>query len=229
MTTLSLNNIPVVQPLVWNAQSFCKLRQRNSLAVVLAKHRQSSISHLRSVIRPSAIFWRVVAVVVYAIKRHSIRPWPHVGKKVLKLGPAIADRYTSAAIVLKLFAFWIVAALAHGYPRSKLRAICLSVLKPCRILFIEASTRLLAAVINVVTKGTNFFPAVAQKQPSGLMIAGEVFNPLDGNKPSKPHPGHVNCFHVEHYKPNMAIQLIVLPGLTKRRQAEFKTCMGDAP
>lgn len=68
---------------------------------------------------PSAIFWRVVAVVVDSVKRVTIRPLSHVGNKVFKTArsaPLITHRDSAPAIVFESIVFWAFTAVPHLRP-----------------------------------------------------------------------------------------------------------------
>lgn len=70
--------------------------------------------------RPSAIFGRVVSVVVDAIDRCSWRFFAHVGEKVFKFVPALADFDAAAAVVFVIFfPVFVATAGSHVHPGAK--------------------------------------------------------------------------------------------------------------
>lgn len=67
-------------------------------------------------VRPSAIFWMVISVVVDSIKRHTIRALAHVTKEVLEEHPALTDGNTPTTVVRIVPVRRIKAAFFHCCP-----------------------------------------------------------------------------------------------------------------
>lgn len=76
----------------------------------------SLISLLFLACSPSAIRRLVVSVVIPAIKRSAIRPWPHVGFELLEAVPSLADVYTATSVVRELSAGSRKASTPHALP-----------------------------------------------------------------------------------------------------------------
>ena len=66
--------------------------------------------------RPAAIFGFITSIVIDSVDGHSRRRFAHVGKKVLKCKPTVADSDTPAPITRKTFVFRIPASLEHAQP-----------------------------------------------------------------------------------------------------------------
>ena len=85
-----------------------------------SKHCNNSICSRVSVLFlascPSAVLWRVVSIVVDAVKRLSFRFFTHVCEEVIKLIPPFTNSNSSASIVWKGFVSWIKASSPHCDP-----------------------------------------------------------------------------------------------------------------
>src|SRR6516162_8496388 len=83
---------------------------------------------------PAAIFWRVVAVVVHAIKAEMLsRSSAHVREEIGEFAPALADANATAAVILETFHVGIRhrACIAFQMPCSGVVLPCL--VSPCVI------------------------------------------------------------------------------------------------
>ena len=74
------------------------------------------VSSLLASRSPSAILWRVVPVVVDAIKRQTGRTLPHVGKEILEFQPSLTHRDTSPAVIIELTDIRVPATPQHCSP-----------------------------------------------------------------------------------------------------------------
>lgn len=68
--------------------------------------------------RPAAIGWKVILVVVNAIKRQAVRAFTHISKKIDEIVPAITDSNPSAAVVFKPSVVFVTAPSKHAGPRQ---------------------------------------------------------------------------------------------------------------
>ena len=66
---------------------------------------------------PTAIFWAVTAVIVNPLQSVIRRAFAHIGKKILKHLPTVANQNAAPAVMMKRRIFGILASLTHGKPR----------------------------------------------------------------------------------------------------------------
>ena len=85
--------------------------------------RRAPVSRLRGHTSPSAIFRFVVSLIVNTINRRAAGALPHVGKKVLKNLPPVANGYATPAVVVERGVFRILASVAHGRPTAPSRRV----------------------------------------------------------------------------------------------------------
>jgi hypothetical protein len=78
----------------------------------------STIIHLSGTWCPTAILERVWAIIVNAVQRHSQLRLAHVGKEVLKLHPAFANRNASTPVIGEEAVVRIEAPLLHAVPNG---------------------------------------------------------------------------------------------------------------
>jgi len=88
------------------------------MTTVVKSDIRNAIVGLLQLCRPSDVSRLVVARIVLAIKRHAIRSLAHVSQKILKLSPAIADRYSSLLVVLEGGAASLKAPSDHIAPTA---------------------------------------------------------------------------------------------------------------
>ncbi len=100
---------------IYNFRPFCYC-----LCLIVESYEaiRSLISMLLSRCRPSAIFWRVVTIIINSINR-IFRGWSlsHISKKVLKrINPALTDSYSASTVIFILINIFIVASLFYTNP-----------------------------------------------------------------------------------------------------------------
>jgi hypothetical protein len=77
---------------------------------------QSSVDRLLFASGPFAIVRRVIAIVVDSLYCQSDRRKPHIRQKVLETFPALANLYSSSAIILESLDRWVSTSVTHGLP-----------------------------------------------------------------------------------------------------------------
>ncbi len=85
-------------------------------SVVTAKFGRSTISGLLDTSRPLAVFFAVVAIIIDAVKRHVRRHCSHIEKKISKVLPPFAHRYSPPSIILERFTLRFCASPYHACP-----------------------------------------------------------------------------------------------------------------
>lgn len=104
---------------VFSNQSFSIHGQKNIVATVA-----SLFCHCR----PTAIFRRIIAVIVGAFNSEfRMWFWPHIGIKVFEIMPSFTYFYASPAVIWVSNNQWIVTACFHGGPSVILGCIYASV------------------------------------------------------------------------------------------------------
>jgi hypothetical protein len=99
----------------------------HDLSVKQYKNVVPAIALLLFVCRPPAILWRVVSVYVNSVNG-MIFGWlfAHVGKKVFKLCPPVANRYSTPAVMSPRIAFGVLASVFDFVPSFVLWRFCQS-------------------------------------------------------------------------------------------------------
>lgn len=104
---------------VWtNANSGGPVREIKGLSVERKENGPSAIGQLLFGRRPAAIARFVIAVVVDAVKRHSVWSRPHIGEEILKYKPAIADLDSASSIKVPIGCLGIAAPIFHTAPQG---------------------------------------------------------------------------------------------------------------
>ena len=111
---------------------------KQSLAFMCEKLVVAPISSLRDPVSPAAVVGAIAKRVVDSVKTVALaRARPHVGKKVFKLGPPIADGNTTTAIVFESGVRRVAAAISHAVPSGvfgctavPMRPVCSSTSTP---------------------------------------------------------------------------------------------------
>ena len=76
----------------------------------------TAVSLLLFVSGPAAIFRRVVAVVIYAVKSFVFGAFTHIRKEIAKVFPSSTNAYAASTVVPKVFVLWISSTLKHCMP-----------------------------------------------------------------------------------------------------------------
>ncbi len=76
----------------------------------------SSVGILGRLIRPYAVFWLIVSIVIDAFKGKPVRSLPHVRVKQFKPVPSLAYSYSSASIVIVRWMIRTLASRLHVLP-----------------------------------------------------------------------------------------------------------------
>lgn len=150
---------------------------------------------------PTAVARLVIAFVVDAVKGKSLRrTGAHVFEKALEPQPPVADRYTSPAVVMPKWRFWIAATSEHSLPRQigrrfNLSIAGMSVLSDC--LFVKAAATEMLPKLEVASSHQLCFPAIALALPTWLVT--KVAASSDDDKPSEAVPSDVNKLSHSHW------------------------------
>src|SRR4030067_2001860 len=67
---------------------------------------------------PSAVFWRIVSIIVDSVYRLSVRFLTHICKESIKFFPSFADLDSSATVVWKGVLVWVSATFSHLAPKD---------------------------------------------------------------------------------------------------------------
>jgi hypothetical protein len=133
----------------------------------------SSVSNLFSARGPTTIVGFIVSVWIYSIKATAGWTFAHVGKKVFKPMPAVANGNSAPAVVDKGLVSWNAASLQHSCPRrvglgpSSYR-VSMPEEASRRSFGSETTARYRAAANNVVLVYYFLVAAFAMKQPSWM-------------------------------------------------------------
>jgi hypothetical protein len=163
------------------------------LAVKIENMVKARIVALLAICRPSAIIRAVWAVVVYAIKSVSFRPFAHVVQEVLEsLHPPIANGYTAPAVVAVFRAVLIVATRPH-------LVICSAQRVPRQTM----PVRFLGSKLSLQAPATSVCPVLQLRRSNGaaspaFALTKPVRRPIvikmrkaDGSPSAKLHPRQV--------------------------------------
>jgi hypothetical protein len=126
--------------------------------------------------RPAAVLGRIRAIVVNSVKCVAVWAWPHVGHKVLKHVPSLANVDTTAAVVGICRICRPVTAPKHMKPCSVISmygvASCVSVLgRPLCRLLVTPATATLDAVFQRCGGHKFLCSAVAHNHPHYMRMA----------------------------------------------------------
>lgn len=168
--------VSVPQRFVRNAHGLSPFLQTARYALELVHRGSAAIADLLQRCRPSAVVRFVVPFVVNAIESSARWTRTHVREEVGELIPSRADLDASTTVLRESSIVWIAASLAHGGPRVKLGCTSETVLKTRFPFAPQAAARKHSTMNHVVPKYLSEFTAVAAKEPTGLVVAGSVFN-----------------------------------------------------
>lgn len=125
-------NDPAAQCVVLDSRASCPLHERLCYSVNGEIARIASIVLLFCSGSPLAVVWLIVAIVLNAVKRQASGALAHIGKKVFKFTPALADSDAPAAIVGPEAVSRVTAASQHRTPRRMCG--CLDAIRPVAVL-----------------------------------------------------------------------------------------------
>ena len=121
--------MPVTMHQCWvrYVQQACPFRSNVPFAIELDPHIGPHVSHLHKPRFPTAIVWRVGAVIISAFQRisrwsrsHVVNEGPYI------IAPSFAHCYTAASIIIESLVRWIVTPPAGGVPYKVFSARALS-------------------------------------------------------------------------------------------------------
>lgn len=78
----------------------------------------ASVPMLLNISSPAAILRAVISIIVDSFKTQSVWAMTHVGKKVFKTQPSIADFYSAPSVVRPTRHIWVPASCQHSSPNS---------------------------------------------------------------------------------------------------------------
>lgn len=107
-----------IQRVVVHAEMPRPTWQRHFHSDVLNGDVGSLVVSLFNLRNPSAIFRRVVSVIVRAVDRHARRFFAHVREEILELRPAFTNRDAATAVILVIVRIGVRAARMHVTPRT---------------------------------------------------------------------------------------------------------------
>ena len=126
---------------------------------------------------PTAIFRRIVAVIVDAVNCKSFGARPHIGVEIVKVVPSITYFYAVAAVMYVTCAFWVIASFVHSAPDIVFRRMRHTVFKrPFYKRFNDATTaRLRFTALEIVYAYRLSFAAIALNIDNFATTATRVF------------------------------------------------------
>lgn len=140
---------------------------------------------------PAAVFWRVMAVIVYTIERVMRRPCAHVGIEGCEIFPTFANRYASATIACVTPGVRIGAARMHRCPSNEFAgdATLQSMPVTNRAFPLSASTTLVSSKAN--HGDLHLAATIAAASPNDTVAPARVERP-DRNKKARPLARNIN-------------------------------------
>ncbi len=170
--------------------------------------RTTSIVHLLLTSCPSAITWRVVAIVVDTVKAGSRRTRSHIFVKCHEVAaPRLFHPDTSSAIASICLVLCVVAPIFSTAPRTILHRreigtevpatvpVFMSPRRSC-ILTQQATATLNGCVSQVAAPDYCFFSALTQTDPHRGSKPAVTFRPSDNSQTVDNLPDHVNRSHI---------------------------------
>jgi len=148
------------------------LAQSKFLIAIRQKVVSSRITRLLFTGSPSAIIWRIIAVIVNAINRGPIRPWPHVSNKRREAdSPSVAHLYPSTAVVFPVLFGLVSTSRDDPAPNAIFRAMTHAVRLIARQEYFsfQASTTTRYAALKVVNGNDQSFSALTFAQHKLLL------------------------------------------------------------
>jgi hypothetical protein len=149
---------------------------------------------------PAAIFWRVVAVVVHAIKAEMLsRSSAHVREEIGEFAPALADANATAAVILETFHVGIAAPCMHRLPDAVFRCCFamsgFAMRHSCRMFLLPTSAGFRMPAYDVVRLGFECATTLAAKPPDREL--SWQMNSYDFECDDFPEalPGQIEAFH----------------------------------
>lgn len=195
-----LANSPRKQGFV-KAEHFCPLRHASAVASKLDIHVAFGVPLLRADVGPAAVVRRIPKRAVDSVKRAALWAFAHVRQKLLKLEPAVANGDPYTAVLVEFAAPRVEAPTNHVYP--------------CVVRWRGHAADCVAVGQFVVSTSA---PDAAIQAATGAAWAGPHQKFVSANKACA-------LFHRQILRPNK-FQGQPLRGLTLRRQAEHRQCLG---
>ena len=119
--------------------------------------------------RPFAVFWLVIAVVIYSIQCLSFGPLAHISDKVLdRIKPSVTDCYAPAPVSVIPCVFRVKAATAHCDPALILPS-------PAKTMRSPSSTH---SLLSQAAAGSDVSGLEIAKEDEHLVAAGALTTPL---------------------------------------------------
>lgn len=160
-----------------NTDASCPLRHGFGYAVPSKPHVVSFVSTLGSLVRPLAIRWGIVTIIVLSVQL-VIGCWPlsHICEKVLKFAPSFAYLNTPAAIVTVVDDVRVIASLPHCSPVvvSEGVAHAMSLISRSSLFVIPATATLRVSPLECMAGGTDDLSAITLTSPENLHSVGVI-------------------------------------------------------
>ena len=173
-----------------------KLRMLLVRTALITTRCWSFIVHLFPPCGPTAIFRRIVAIVIDAVKTQTRSWFSHICIKILKAMPLFTDFYSTTPIVLVSRIRTIFTPLNHGRPNPiNLR----SRHTMCRFLFdvklpFKTTARSGCSAREALSKNNPFFSAITLAKILNLIMP-IVLNPIQNRDTIKPFSRQINLLH----------------------------------
>lgn len=107
---------PLADRAVLNAGFYGPLRNRQRPATESQNSVAAPVVVLFENSCPSAVLGQIPNVVVDSVKRHAVRPFAHIGEKILEDHPSFANRNASATVVFKIGVPRVKTPFLHRRP-----------------------------------------------------------------------------------------------------------------
>ncbi len=161
-----------------------------------------AVTCLGGLVRPPAVIRSVVAVVIDAVNGVTrARAKPHILEESLEAQPALADAYSSSAVIRVLRSIRVVTPRPHLSPGSvfwRLGSSGGSVKKPpLRHQFaLETATATSLATGKKASQDRCFVPAFTSTKPQRLIVSGNPGSP-NGRKSRESCARYINRLHTK--------------------------------
>ncbi len=136
---------------------------------------------------PSAIVWRIIAVIVFAFNRVTRGwAWSHVSEEVFKrIQPALAYANTSATVTFKVFSRHAIAAFADTDPRFEFWCVRHAVCRRALDQLFHAQTTARVCANEVIALHKRFLAAVTETSVFRMSCAALVGTSLNDGQSSE--------------------------------------------
>lgn len=110
--------ISLIQFMSWHANFFRPSKKRLGFAIKSKSNCSAGIIGLSRLCLPKTIKRPIFCINITSLNSHVRRTLSHIFEEILKIMPALANYYSSAAIIFKSSLFWVIASPVHSLPNS---------------------------------------------------------------------------------------------------------------